>query len=80
MITMITLTTPVVMVTHGLICRRDNGLEALAAALARCVVNVGMLTKPEDMETKVCTFIVRCFSESAAFESAREKVTRPVLT
>ncbi|KAL5258298.1 hypothetical protein ACHWQZ_G008960 [Mnemiopsis leidyi] len=58
--------------------RRDNGLEALAAALDRCVINIGMLTKPTDMETKVCTFIVRCFSESAAFESAREKIQEMV--
>ena len=54
--------------------RRDSGLEALAAALDRCVVNVGTITKPEDMETRVCTFIVRCYSESAAFEAAREKI------
>ena len=65
------------MVTRAVTFRRDNGLEALSAALARCVVNVGTLTKPEDMETRVCTFIVRCFSESAAFESAREKVRVP---
>eukprot|EP00116_Pleurobrachia_bachei_P005495 sb/3465757/ len=55
--------------------RRDDGLETLATAMERCSTVLGIGSKPGDMPVRVCTHIIRCFSESAAFEAARAKIS-----
>lgn len=39
--------------------RRDNGLEALAAAFTRCASVIGSTSKPEDLAVQVCTHCCR---------------------
>lgn len=55
--------------------RRENGIEVLQEALARCVSVLTASSKAEDMAVQVCGHTCKCYSVAAEFEECREKIT-----
>lgn len=51
--------------------RREEGLDILYNILNRCVDVLGASSKPKDLATKVCKYIVSCFGVSAEFPACR---------
>ncbi|XP_032807043.2 dnaJ homolog subfamily C member 13 isoform X1 [Petromyzon marinus] len=54
--------------------RREDGIEILQEALARCVAVLSPSSKVNDMPVQVCGHICRCYSVAAQFEDCREKI------
>lgn len=54
--------------------RRENGIQTLQEAFARCINVLSMMSKPEDVAVQVCSHIVKCYAVASQFESCREKI------
>jgi DnaJ family protein C protein 13 len=54
--------------------RRNNGIDALAKALSRCISVIGHKTSDDEVSVKVCTHIARCFTAACFFEGCRERI------
>ncbi|KAK6166630.1 hypothetical protein SNE40_023278 [Patella caerulea] len=54
--------------------RRENGIQVLQEAFARCVNVLSQSSKPDDMAVQVCTNVSKCYSVAAQFEGCREKI------
>ncbi|XP_028029747.1 dnaJ homolog subfamily C member 13 isoform X2 [Bombyx mandarina] len=53
--------------------RREQGLEVLQEALARCVPLLGSATSAQDPLAAVCAHCARCFAVAATFPACRER-------
>ncbi|XP_078489054.1 dnaJ homolog subfamily C member 13 [Ciona intestinalis] len=53
--------------------RRENGIEILQAAFARCVSMLSFSSTQDDVAVKVCMHVCRCYAVAAQFEECREK-------
>ncbi|XP_056011194.1 dnaJ homolog subfamily C member 13-like isoform X2 [Ostrea edulis] len=54
--------------------RRENGIQTLQDAFARCINVLSMMSKPEDVSVQVCSHIVKCYAVASQFEGCREKI------
>lgn len=54
--------------------RRENGLEILEEALGRCVAQLGVSSKMEDLSVNVCMNVAKCFCVAAQFQQCRDRI------
>ncbi|WAR09956.1 DJC13-like protein [Mya arenaria] len=54
--------------------RRENGIQVLQEAFARCINVIGLSSKPEDLAVEVCMHITRCYSVASQFKGCRERI------
>ncbi|KAK3083199.1 hypothetical protein FSP39_016526 [Pinctada imbricata] len=54
--------------------RREQGIQSLQEAFARCINVISITSKPEDTAVQVCLHIVKCYAVASQFEGCREKI------
>lgn len=54
--------------------RRENGIQVLHDAFARCVSVLSQSSKPDDLAVLVCMNVCKCYTVAAQFEGCREKI------
>ncbi|KAL3854398.1 hypothetical protein ACJMK2_013668 [Sinanodonta woodiana] len=54
--------------------RRENGIQVLQEAFARCVSVLSISSKQDELSVQVCANVVRCYSVASQFPACREKI------
>ncbi|XP_064598102.1 dnaJ homolog subfamily C member 13-like isoform X2 [Liolophura sinensis] len=54
--------------------RRENGIEVLQEAFARCVNVLNASSTESDVAVQVCTNITKCYAVASQFEGCRDKI------
>ncbi|XP_046378006.2 dnaJ homolog subfamily C member 13-like [Haliotis rufescens] len=54
--------------------RRENGIQVLQEAFARCVNVLSQSSKADDTAVQVCMYVGKCYAVASQFEGCREKI------